>query len=302
FVYGDTPEPQSIRSVLDEIWAVPAGQAWELTIRALSERSNIRELPLQTMLVQLELCGLLASRNTYYAEYQFKYLIPSPTLLTHFEGEKQQFVQAILNCAKQARLWYTLDFEKLSRTYPAARSEVVTTLDYMAERGWIELESKQLTQVYNVLVPDFDRSPLSEDLTADFQAKEVSEIARLHAMLAFFASDQCLSQRLAAYFGDDKAPLRCGHCSVCHGQVAQLPEPAPLTSLAEQDFEALCGGLMARNRTQRGAPVSVETLTRFLCGLTTPLLTKLKIRNLPGFAALENYPYAEVRQWVQQKI
>ena len=41
-----------------------------------------------------------------------------------------------------------------------------------------------------------------------------------------------------------------------------------------------------------------ECLTRFLCGVTTPLLTKLKARQLAGFATLEDYPYAEVREWL----
>jgi ATP-dependent DNA helicase RecQ len=32
------------------------------------------------------------------------------------------------------------------------------------------------------------------------------------------------------------------------------------------------------------------------------LLNKLKARSCSGFAALEDYPYAEVRQWVQQHL
>ena len=40
---------------------------------------------------------------------------------------------------------------------------------------------------------------------------------------------------------------------------------------------------------------SAECLTRFLCGISVPVFTKLKARQLPGFASLEAYPYAEVR-------
>jgi ATP-dependent DNA helicase RecQ len=35
-----------------------------------------------------------------------------------------------------------------------------------------------------------------------------------------------------------------------------------------------------------------------LCGITAPVFTRLKARSLPGFAALDGYPYAEVRDWV----
>ena len=300
FVYGDTPELEGIRSVLDEILTVAPGQNWELTLNALSTHSNIRLLPLKTLLVQLELRGILAARYAYFAEYRFKYLIEPEALLAHFSGERQRFLQAILGCAQHARTWCTLDFDALHQSYPTEHSRVVTALDYLATKGWIELEAKQMTEVYAILMPDFDAPALSGELAAYFQAREHSEIARIHAMLAFFDSERCLSQQLAAYFGDTDAPLQCGHCSVCHGQVAHLPEAATLIKLAGQNFQALCGDLLAQTPARR--PVSAETVTRFLCGVTAPRLTRLKARSLPGFAALENYPYATVRHWVQEQL
>jgi len=33
-----------------------------------------------------------------------------------------------------------------------------------------------------------------------------------------------------------------------------------------------------------------------------PLFTRLKARKIPGYAALEAYPYAEVRQWTQAHL
>ena len=60
----------------------------------------------------------------------------------------------------------------------------------------------------------------SNELHVYFSEHETTEVARIHTMLEVFASDQCLTHRLARYFGDVNAPERCGHCSVCHGQVA----------------------------------------------------------------------------------
>lgn len=300
FVYGDTPEPSGIATVLADMAAVPAGQPWELQLNALSDHSNIRLLPLKTLLVQLELRGIIAARFAYFADYRFKYLIEPEALLAHFQGERAQFVQAIIDCAVRARTWHTLDFAALYQQHHAEHSRVVKALDYFQEKGWIELEAKQMTDVYAVLQHDVDRSTLATELSAYFQAKEHSEVARIHAMLDFFASAQCLSHRLAGYFGDHRVPLHCGHCSVCQGQVAQLPAPAALPPLARQNFAELCGGLIDQHLARRRAPASAETMTRFLCGISEPLLTKLKARSLPGFAALERYPYAEVRRWVQQ--
>jgi ATP-dependent DNA helicase RecQ len=55
---------------------------------------------------------------------------------------------------------------------------------------------------------------------------------------------------------------------------------------------------MRKYQELKGGEPSAECLTRFLCGISVPLFTKLKARQLSGFAALEDYPYAEVRSWL----
>ena len=92
FVYGDTPELDGIRCVLDELLSAGQGGEWELMLNQLSEQSNIRQLPLKTLLVQLELRGIIAPRYAYFAEYRFKYLLEPEALLEAFDGERRQFV------------------------------------------------------------------------------------------------------------------------------------------------------------------------------------------------------------------
>ncbi len=302
FVYGDTPELAGIRCVLDELLSAGQSGEWELMLNQLCEQSNIRQLPLKTLLVQLELRGIIAPRYAYFAEYRFKYLLEPDALLDKFESERRQFVEAIIATSARARTWCTVDFDSLYRQHQAERGRVVKALDWFQERGWIELESKQMTEVYALLDASFDPQQLSVELHGYFQQQETSEIARIHAMLDLFASDQCLSQRLAAYFGDAKAPQRCGHCSVCGGQIARLPAPPALAALSEHSLSALGSALSQRHVQFNGQAPSAECMTRFLCGISVPLLSKLKARSLSGFAALENYPYAEVRNWVQLQL
>ena len=302
FVYGDTPELEGIRCVLDELRAaIPEGQ-WEFMLLPLSDQSNIRQLPLKTLLVQLELRGLIAPRYAYFAEYRFKFLIEPDVLLAKFEGERQQFVSAIIQTSTRARTWATVNFDALYDQHQADRGRVVKALDYFQEKGWIELESKQMTEVYSVLVSDVDSEALSQELHRYFTAHERGEIVRIHAMLALFASDVCLSYRLAQYFGDEQAPQQCGHCSVCAGQVARLPEPPALVPLVDKNFDALCGAFIHKHQALKGSYPPAERLTRFLCGISVPLFTKMKARVIPGFAALENYPYADVREWAAKQI
>ncbi len=295
FVYGDTPEREGIRCVLDELLQAGTSGQWELMLNQLSEQSNIRQLPLKTLLVQLELRGIIAPRFAYFAEYRFKYLLEPEALVAKFDGERRQFVEAIVHSSARARTWCTLDFDALYAQHGADRARVVKALEYFQEKGWIELESKQMTEVYALLDARFDAEALSGELHAYFKEHEASEIARIDNMLALFESAECLSQRLAAYFGDRQAPQRCGHCSVCRGQVAKLPEPPTLAPLEQIDLAARCAEFSQRYTQLKGGAPSAECLTRFLCGISVPVFTKLKARQLPGFASLEAYPYAEVR-------
>jgi ATP-dependent DNA helicase RecQ len=302
FVYGDTPEQEGILRVLEQLQAARGEGQWEFLLRSLADHSNIRELPLKTLLVQLELRGVIAPRYAFYAEYRFKYLVEPEALLARFSGERQQFVAAIIQVCKRAKTWATVDFDALHQQHNAVRSRVVKALDYFQEQGLIELESKQMTEVYSLLNTDFDPQALSQELYTGFKQHELAQVARIHAMLELFATEHCLGQRLARYFGDENAPQRCGHCSVCHGQVAHLPPPPSLPALVDKNFMRLCGDFIHRHHEHTGHLPGAERMTRFLGGISVPLFTKLKARTIPGFAALEDYPYAEVRAWAQAHL
>jgi ATP-dependent DNA helicase RecQ len=299
FVYGDTPEYLGIRNVIDELLTATNDGQWELLLGPLGDQSNIRQLPLKTLLVQLELRGIIAPRYSYFAEYRFKYLMEPQALLQRFEGERRQFVEAIIQTSNRARTWATVNFDAMYQQHQSERGRVVTALDYFQEKGWIELESKLMTEVYSLLNADFDPDALAHELHDYFKQHETTEVARIHAMLDLFATEECLGYRLAHYFGDLQAPERCGHCSVCHGNIARLPAPPVLPILAEQSFDELCGEFLRRHLDYCGYDPSADFVTRFLCGISVPLFTKLKARATKGFAALENYPYAQVREWVR---
>ncbi|WP_162886967.1 RecQ family ATP-dependent DNA helicase [Pseudomonas syringae] len=299
FVYGDTPEREGIARVLEDLLGVRHDGQWEFLLGPLADLSNIRQLPLKTLLVQLELRGIIAPRYAYFAEYRFKFLLQPQDLMARFEGERREFVQALIDTSNRARTWATVDFEAMYQQYGAERGRAVKALDYFQEKGWIELESKQMTEVYSLLRSDFDAQALSVELHDYFAHHEATEVARIHTMLDVFASDQCLTHRLARYFGDHNAPERCGHCSVCLGEVAYLPEPPALEPLANRDFQQLCSEFIHKHQDYTGQRPSADCLTRFLCGISVPLFTKLKARATAGFAVLEDYPYAQVRTWVQ---
>ena len=296
FVYGDTPELVAINYVLSDILqsASQGTQQWEVVLNSLSSQSNIRPLSLKTLLVYLEIFEIIKPVYSYFAEYKYKFLQPQEQVVGRFKGERQDFVNAIFDSSDKARTWATVNFEQLNQRYPSERSRALTALGYLDEQGMIELQTKQMTQVYDVLDHRFDQPSLAASLDERFRTKEQSEINRIHQLVAFFTSDTCLSRQLAEYFADHQLQTDCGHCSVCSGYPASLPPMPNLPSLEQHDY----AGLSQEIVNKLGDTVSTVLVSRFLCGLTTPVFTRLKARSLTGFAALEQYRFSDVKTWV----
>ncbi|HHO0936508.1 TPA: ATP-dependent DNA helicase RecQ [Aeromonas hydrophila] len=287
FVYGDTPDRAAIVTLLEILQQ--SGSEWEFGLLRLSNDTNIRQLPLKTLLVYLEMAGIIAPAYSYFAEYLFKFVLDKADILARFNPARRQFLEQVFASAPQARSWCTMDFEALWQGYQGERSRAAAALDYLQQQGWIELESKQMTEVYRVLQQDLVIAPLADQLHGLFEKKEQSELARLQALLGFFTSSSCLSHELARYFADQAAPTHCGHCSVCRGEVAQLPSLPSRTLPNEQGLRAWCDPLVALCHSR-----DPRILTRFLCGITTPLTTRLKARSLAGFGQLASHPFADV--------
>ncbi|USD40536.1 RecQ family ATP-dependent DNA helicase [Vibrio sp. SCSIO 43135] len=297
FVYGDTPDKEAIQSVIEEIYQ-QTGQ-WEVMLTRLSRESNIRQLPLKTLLVYLELAAVIEPKYSYFADYRFKFVATQQHIEEQFSSERRQFVEAIFACSPKARTWCQVDFEALWMHSQADRQRVIAAIDYFHEQGWIELESKQITDVFGVCDTSKPIQQLTEELFQLFRNKENAEINRLHEMLNFFQTEHCLSHRLASYFSDNNAPSQCGHCSVCRGNIATLPSSSQLKIDNQLLQQWLNEFRTASTKSSDTQPLSPEALARFLCGITTPLSTKLKARSMSGFAKLEQHPFSTVLEAVK---
>ncbi|PMN65714.1 RecQ family ATP-dependent DNA helicase [Enterovibrio norvegicus] len=298
FVYGDTPDISSIRAVIEDIGSTPDGSNWEVMLNRLSRETNIRQLPLKTLLVYLELAGVIEPQFSYFADYRFKMLTSIDQVMSHFDGERKQFVDAVFHSSPKSRTWHTVDFEALWQGYHADRKRAVTALDYFADKGWIELESKQMTDVFRVIENDACRgenaTQLSHSVHQLFLSKEETEINRVHAMLSLFETDTCLSHRLAHYFADEQAPVQCGHCSVCRGSVSLLPKADDLSDVSREQLHLWCQPLIDA-AVKEGLVVTPEALARYLCGIATPLTGRLRAGKMIGFAKMAQYPFASIK-------
>lgn len=294
FVYGDTPTADSIKIVLQQI--LSAGDKWEVKQLTLATDSNIRELPLKTLLVYLEIHGIITPVLTYFSEYEFKTNFTGKEIVDRFSGDPQDFLRTLLSYSQKRKTWIGIDIERFVKEQNADRKRAVAALEYLETHNIIELSAKQAVDVYRVNNRDFDVDSAAQWFANVFIQKEQSEVARIGQMIGFFEHKCCISKELAGYFGEI-LPNDCGHCSVCSGAVAKMVrsqnhQPIPLDLPIRTE----------RFRTAAGTKGSAIAITRFLCGISSPLNSKLKVRSMHGHGSLERFPYTEVLSEVHRQL
>ena len=291
FVYGDTPEPHNIQALLQEIFSNTVNGEWETQAYGLSQVTNIRALPLKTLLVQMELAGAIMPRYSYYSDVKLKWNQSLEQIRATLPAEQLDVFNQVAQHTLFKKIWGVPDFERLQQQ-GLERGRVLSLLEQLADREWITLETKGLTEVYGVrtelLTPD-----MAHTLQRYVEQKQTSEIERIATMIRFFELDRCLNRNLARYFGDQNAPEHCGHCSVCRGNVLSFEKNSVnqvIDSLGS-DIQIAKTWLLQKLPQAQVTPV---LMTRFLVGLTQPIFTKLKARQQPVFGKYEEMAYEEV--------
>ncbi|CAA0297532.1 ATP-dependent DNA helicase RecQ [Alteromonas alvinellae] len=316
FVYGDTPDESAIQRVIDDIKSQALDEKnsavqndrsihgdsnlfqWETQINSLSGASNIRQLPLKTLLVQLELANVIRPLYAYFAEYKFRFISDKAAILSMFSEERARFLDAVFTHSNMKKVWGVVDFDSIYQHYGAERSRVVAALEYLHEHNDIELASRLITDVYRVNDELLQDGNLSNQLAHYFAETERKEIRRIAALVSFFEQGTCLSHNLSAYFDDTQAPKACGHCSVCEGDVATLSYSSPIS---KPDSEKVLEAMTALKMHLSGkfeATITPSIYCRFLTGMTMPLFSRLKIRQVKGFGSFEHCRYADVLKQV----
>ena len=293
FAYGDTPDRESIRGLLRWIDAEPA--TFEIAQLKLANQHDLRQLVLRTALTYLELLGVIRQGTPFYAGYKAQLLAPLPEVVGRFSGERAHFVAALFGQAKFGRTLYTIEpDEPVLGT--ADRGRVVRALEYLSEQGLAELQVTDLRQRYSKLVPRLDVEALTGELETRFVQREVGEVERIGQVVELVERDGCQTNVLLEYFGEVRA-APCGHCTWCSTKAPTrfpaLPPPAPVERSIDVDaFRALC----LKHPEALG---TARRRARFLCGLSTPALTHVRLTRNALFAALEYRRFAEVLAWCE---
>lgn len=292
FAYGDTPTESALRGLVEELLA--GGEELSVNQYDLSQRHDIRPLVLRTALTYLELLGVLRQGTPFYAGYDLRPLIPVEEIVAQFKGEPAQFVADLFGHAKKGRVWYTLNPDDAAAALGQERRRVVRALEYLSEHGWAELKTGDLRQKYTRLREQEDADALVRELVTRYDRREEREVSRVRQVLDLVTHPGCQINALVGYFGEERSGP-CGHCTHCvTGRQQVLPAADPLLPLPS-GLDA--DGFRALREASPQALGEPRQAARFLCGLTSPALTRAKLSRHPLFGALETRPFGEVLKW-----
>jgi ATP-dependent DNA helicase RecQ len=293
FVLGDTPDIESLRSILTELFG--GEDHLLLSPPALANRHDIRDLVVRTLLTYLELDGYMRALGHIYTSYTLTPNKPSAEMLAPFDEARKAFLKKVLaRCKKKRNGSFTLDVEEVAQAIGEPRERILTALEYLEGKGDLDLKASGTRQRYRVERRPGSLEGLARELEVRFAEREERELERVRQMLVLAGEPRCLTMRLLDYFGEKSGP--CGHCGPCLGEDACVPPPFAPRKPRDRSITKL-DALLAENLPQLSTP---RRLAKFLCGLSSPATSRLKDHE--GFGLFERVPFRMVLEMAEREM
>ena len=294
FVYGDTPDAEMLTACIAHIHDL--GNSFDLALFQLATQFDIRPLVIKTLLTYLELEGVIQSTGPFYSSYKFKPLHQSADIFSRFDTERQDFLQKLFSCAVKAKTWFNIDLKEATKRTGSPRKRVIAALDYLEQCGDLILEVSGARLGYRRLQnKPFETNTQAEKLILRFEQREKSDLSRLQQVVDLCNHKRCKTNFLLNYFGE-QLPGKCGHCSCClKGANQNISRKVHNTHLLDQSLLNDLHNLQAEFPQALATP---RQISRFLCGLTSPMLTKHKLSKHALFGKAADTSFGRVMDWL----
>jgi ATP-dependent DNA helicase RecQ len=284
FTYGDTPDPEAVSRIVEAV--VRHDAEFDLSLYELSRACDVRSLVAGTLLTYLELADVIESTEPFYNEYQFVPLKPSQEILSKFDTERAKFLGGIFSGATKRQKWFAIDLNETIKRLDTTRSRIVKALNYLEEQGHLTLKVAGLRQGYRIKTRPTDISDLKQKLVERFETRERKDVERVRQVVQFAEESGCIVRHLLEHFGEDLG-RDCGHCSSCSGNSKRVVQIAADSKPVKLDRGKIAA-LQMKNPKELG---SARQMARFLCGLTSPLVTQAKLNKDAAFGSLATSPF-----------
>jgi ATP-dependent DNA helicase RecQ len=287
FIYGDTPSPVAVRHLVDHVLRL--GNEFDVSTYELSGVNDIRPLVVNTLLTYLELEGLIEATRVFWSTWQARLLRGFEPMLAGYDDRRKSFLRKIFAAASEGRSWYTFEVSEVALKTGEDPQRITAALGYLEEAGDIALKKSGVRQGYRIKKDPGDLHELARRLDEKFKRREEADLERLREVVELAEQPGCITGFVTEHFGETLAEP-CGHCDRCRGIP---PQKVPRTSREEPSDEDLIA--IRKLADERHAALKTpRQLARFLCGITSPAVTRARLGRHDAFGLLESRPFAEV--------
>ncbi|WP_425617567.1 ATP-dependent DNA helicase RecQ [Anatilimnocola sp. NA78] len=291
FALGDTPSAEAVQSLVKFIFRQP--EHFDVSLYDLSSKHDIKQLVVRTLLVYLELGQWIEEGTAFYDSYSFQPRCTSAEMLQRFEGERRDFLASVLRQAQKAKTWFKLDLTRTSEATGAPRERIIRALDYLAEQQLLTLKAEGVRNRFTLLRKPDDVAALAAELHDKLVARETRELERLQQVLSLVSQPSCFTAQLCEHFGETLSEP-CGSCTYClTGTPVKIDTPAA-QAIPDRLWQQAAA---VRHKYELCSP---RDFARFLCGLTSPGLTRSRASRDSLFGSLTHVPYRQVYNRAQE--
>ena len=288
FIYGDTPEPQAIRSIAEHVLLV--GEEFDLSIYDLSRSCDIKPVVMETLLAYLELEGWIEARGAFYAERALRFVRGREQALSGHTPERLRFLRDLFQSGKEGRSWLSLSLAESAEALGESTEKIAKALEWLEAHGDIVVKPSKVRKRFRRL-KEANASivrKLADEMAEVFVAREEREVARLESVLDFLACKDCLTTSLLAYFGEVDAAV-CGKCSSCQGQTADLAARS-CRELTQDDIEAIQSVMAERHAALR----TPRQVARFMCGIASPATAGARLKRHRSYGLFSDLQFLDI--------
>jgi len=294
FVYGDTPDIDAVNGLID--FLLDQEEEFGISKYDLSNRFDIRPLVISTFLTYLELMDIIESIAPYYDTYQFKTEHDLGDIASKFDHQRADFLNRFFREVKKARLWYSADLDTIAGKINEPRDRLVKALTYLEEQKYLTLKVLGLKHKYRLKNKTIDPETLKNKLVKRFFESEQREILRMHEFINLMNYTGCKVQFLLNYFGESY-DQKCGHCDFClNEQSTHFERITPDI----KDQKRLNDLIKSAKAAFENDPTSRQ-IARFLCGISSPAISKQRLRGNPLFGSLIHLPFSHVHSQIIER-
>lgn len=295
FIFGDTPTPEAVKHLVDH--TLRLGTEFDVSVYELSGVNDIRPLVVNTLLTYLELEGMIQATRPFYATYSVKLLRDFDQLLLGYDERRKSFLRRIFDASREGRSWYNFAVDEVAMATGEDRNRIVTALVYLEEAGDVVLKKSGVRQGYRLLRGDVKPREIAEALDERFRKREFADLERLREVVELAETTGCLTGFVTGHFGESLGEP-CGHCDRCRGIA---PTKVPRSEVEEIDQQSL--SLIHDLRAEGHASLKGDRqLARFLCGISSPAVSRARLTRHDAFAQLEHHPFEEVLMMVKALV